>query len=309
MRRSWFACKQPLGFPLFSPRKNREHFPVREDSPQRPSAKSGPQKPADKPAPKNAGYELAQQSSEYRFLPVQCPNCGMEGKVKISRLDRTFTCKQCKKVFHCALDGTVSGERPAEAQDVDPAEMFVQEPQDRLSKWIESLPRVWQVALLGVAGLLLAYGVSLWMEPAKPLPGELEDRAAFAAKALARGQWKQVKRLAKPKTAGDLGRWYDKVRPKQWADVSEQTAIEVVVGKPTQQVKKYEKDKPVLDATVLVGIEVAGMPEASQLKDLSLHFSQDEEAQWWLDGERMLADTAVPQGASKGRKPAPKEAK
>lgn len=250
-------------------------------------------KPAKgKPAP---GSEV-----EYQYLPVECPKCHFEGKVKISRLDRTFTCKQCKKVFHVTLDGTVSGERPAEVV-VDPAEFVAEEPQGPIAKWLESLPRAWQLALLGLGGLLLAYGVSMWMEPAKPLPGELEDRARFAGVALARGEWKQLKRLAKAKTAGDLGRWYDLVRPKDWADIPADANVNVELGTQTQQLRGYEKEKPLLDAIIPITIEPSGK---SKLENLSLHFSQDNGADWWLDGDRLLSDASA--AKKPARKPAPK---
>lgn len=255
-----------------------------------PRPQSAPRKSA--PAGKTAlgkpaaGKHSPADDSEYQFLPVECPKCHFEGKVKISRLDRTFTCKQCKKVFHVTLDGTVSGERPHETV-VDPAEFVTEEPQGPVTKWLESLPRAWQLGLLGLSVLLLAYGVSVLMEPAKPLPGELEDRAAFAGKALARGEWKQLKRLAKAKTSGDLGRWYDQVRPADWADVTSETAVKATPGTPQQQLKGYEKEKPILDALVTVTIEPAGK---AALEDLPLYFTQDEAAEWWLDGERMLSD-------------------
>ena len=245
--------------------------------------------------PKSAGA--------YQYLPVECPKCHFEGKVKISRLDRTFTCKQCKKVFHVTLDGTVSGERPAEVA-VDPSTFVVEEPQGRFAKWLEALPRSWQMALLGLGGLILAYGVSLLMEPAKPLPGELEDRAGFAGKALARGEWKDLKRLAKAKTAGDLASWYELVRPKDWADLTSESAVEVTPGQATKQLKGYEKEKPILDAIVPVTIAPAGK---TKLENLQLHFSQDKSSDWWLDGERLYADVfAAKQPAKKAAKPGAK---
>lgn len=254
------------------------------------------------------GADDKAQQGEYQFLPVRCPNCGLEGKVKISRLDHTFTCKQCRKVFHVTLDGTVSGERPAEAP-VDPTEIVVEEPPGWLAKRLESLPRAWQMGLLGLGGLLLAWGVSVWMEPVKPLPGELEDRAVFAAQALAHGEWKQMKRLAKPKTAGDLGRWFDKVRPPQWSELTAESGVEVSVLEVSQQVQKYEKDKPVVGALVTVKVVAAGKPEDSQLSALVLQFAQDGEAQWWLDGEKMLADFKPPKSAPKASKAIPKGVK
>jgi hypothetical protein len=245
--------------------------------------------------------------SEYQFLPVECPKCHFEGKVKISRLDRTFTCKQCKKVFHVTLDGTVSGERPQEAA-VDPSQFVTEEPQGPITKFLESLPRAWQMVLFGLGALALAYGVSVLMEPAKPLPGEIEDRAKFAGQALAKGEWKQLKRLAKAKTSGDLGRWFDLVRPKDWADVGADASVNVEVGTPVQQLRGYEKEKPLLDSVVPITVEPAGK---SKLAGLALYFSQDNGADWWLDGERMLSDAALAKKPARkpDRKPMPKAAK
>jgi hypothetical protein len=291
---------------------------VPEQTPKRPVAGSKPspatggtQSPVSNPqaaAKKSAaaGPAAKAQQGEYQYLPVQCPNCGLEGKVKISRLDRTFTCKQCRKLFYCALDGTVSGERPPEA-DVDPAEFVTEEPQDWLSKRLESLPRVWQMAIFGVLVLAALYGLSVWMEPAKPLPGELEDRAAFAAKMLVTGQWKQVKRLAKRGTAGDLGRWYEQVRAGKWAEVTPETQVKIEVGQITQQLKGYEKQKPILDALVPVGIRLPGKSDDGPPDELFFRFSQDEESQWWLDGEALLANMRMDKGAAKHKKPAPKK--
>lgn len=256
-----------------------------------------PKPAAGKPA---KGKPSPGSEGEYQYLPVECPKCHFEGKVKISRLDRTFTCKQCKKVFHVTLDGTVSGERPHETV-VDPAQFVTEAPQGPIAKWLESLPRAGQMALLGLGGLLLAYGVSIWMEPAKPLPGELEDRALFAGHALAKGEWKQLKRLAKAKTAGDLGRWYDLVRPKDWADIPADANVNVELGPQTQQLRGYEKEKPLLDAILPITIEPPGK---SKLENLTLHFSQDDGSDWWLDGDRMLNDASA--AKKPARKPTPK---
>lgn len=230
------------------------------------------------------------QEDEYQFLPVRCPHCGLEGKVRISRLDRSFTCKKCCKVFHVTLDGTVTGERPPGAAAVDPADMVAEETQTRFEKWLARLPRVWQMVLGGACLLALGAGIKILTEPEVPLPGELEARAKFAAQALARGQWGQVKRLALPGTAKDLGGWYDKVRPESWSDVGSESRVNVEVGNPSKQLRGYAKNEPILDSGIAVTIEVPGK---GKLEDVRLTFSQDENLEWWLNGERMLKESTA----------------
>lgn len=267
-----------------------------EPSPKRPAAP--PQQPASG-KPRAPAPAAKVQEGEYQFLPVQCPNCGLEGKVKISRLDRTFTCKQCRKVFHVTLDGTVSGERPPEAVEADPADMVTEDPPSAVEKWISALPRAWQLVLLGAACLLLVYGISVWMEPVKPLPGELEDRALFAAKMLVTGQWKELKRLAKPGTAGDLGQWYERVRAGKWADVTPETPVKLEAGQVVKQLRGYEKQKPQLDATVSVGIQLADAAKQGEPEVIVLRFSEDEDSQWWLDGTTLMSDSKTKRPAKK----------
>ncbi|HVX62601.1 MAG TPA: hypothetical protein VHC19_18425 [Pirellulales bacterium] len=235
---------------------------------------------------------------EYQYLPVQCPRCGLEGKVKISRLDRTFTCKQCKKVFHVTLDGTVSGERPPQAVDADPADMIAEETQSRFERWVAALPRAWQIVLGGICLLALGFGIKALTEPEVPIPGELEARAKFAATALARGEWRQVKRLAFPGTVKDLGRWYDAVRPKGWAEATSESRVKVELGAVSKQLRGYEKNEPILDCVVPVTVEVPGK---GKLEKAPFYFSQDEELEWWLNGEMMLKN-AKPEKAAKKAK-------
>jgi hypothetical protein len=222
----------------------------------------------------------------------------LEGKVKISRLDRTFTCKQCKKVFHVTLDGTVSGERPPQAVDADPADMIAEETQSRFERWVAALPRAWQIVLGGICLLALGFGIKVLTEPEVPIPGELEARAKFAATALARGEWRQVKRLAFPGTVKDLGRWYDVVRPQGWAEATSESRVKVELGAVSKQLRGYEKNEPILDCVVPVTVEVPGK---GKLEKAPFYFSQDEELEWWLNGEMML-NNAKPEKAAKKAK-------
>ena len=188
---------------------------------QTPKPSESGSKPAGKPASgggagakAQAGQQAKAQEGDYQFLPVQCPRCGLEGKVKISRLDRTFTCKQCRKVFHVTLDGTVSGEHRLNLWPRDPADMVTEEPKTWFEKWLAALPRPWQMLLGGICLLALGYGIKVLTEPDVPIPGELEARTSSPPPPWRTGEWRQVKRLAFPGTVKDLGRWYDVVRPK-----------------------------------------------------------------------------------------------
>jgi len=241
---------------------------------------------------------------QFQYLPIECPKCGLSGKVKISRLDQTFTCKRCKKVFHMTLDGAVLGERPPDAPADESGLVTADDRPPWLVRRFEQLSRAWQWIVLGLVVAALCYGVALWMEPEKPLSGELEDRAVLAAKAFGYGDWKTIKRLAKHGAAGDLGSWYDAVRPESWADVTKESAVEVELGRPTQDFKGYAKSKskatakPILAMTTPAKIEVRGKPAC----DIDLVWSEDEHAEWWLDGEQMLKNLP------RGKKPAKKGA-
>lgn len=226
-----------------------------------------------------------EEAQQYQFLPIQCPNCGLDGKVKISRLDRTFTCKQCRKVFHVTLDGVVSGDRPPDAPLGE--EQFAPEPPPPLLvRWFEKLPRIGKYLAIGVVVIAALYGLSLLMEPAEPLPDELEDRAELAAKALGEGDWRTLKRLAMEGTTRDLGKWYDQVRPEAWKDFDKETnKVNVNLGRFAQELVKYEHNKPVIVKRVDAEIQIAGKGEPVEV---TLVWSEDEYKTWWLDGTKLL---------------------
>src|SRR5947208_13718979 len=60
---------------------------------------------------------LKPNDSELEYLPIECPRCGAKGRLRIERLDRSFTCKGCHRVFHVGVGGILPGERPAEPTD------------------------------------------------------------------------------------------------------------------------------------------------------------------------------------------------
>jgi hypothetical protein len=232
------------------------------------------------------------KGDEYKYLPLECPNCGFKGKVKISRLDQTFHCKQCGKVFHVTLDGTVTGDRPlAELVRDDAARVVVDQP-SRLEVWFGKMPPAAKWGVLGVMALVLAYFASFLLEPEEPLPGDFEERAVLAGKAIGHGDWKLLKRLAKKGTTSELGKWYEQQRPKDWDDVTADTTVDVQIKQVFKNLKKYEGTHPVIDQNVVIRIAVVDKPDPL---DLQLTFSEDKYSEWWLDGEAMVKAAQAPQ--------------
>lgn len=269
-----------------------------DQTPKRPSIGGKPQVPGKKSAAAPSPAAKAQQN-EYQYLPVQCPNCGLEGKVKISRLDRTFTCKQCRKLFYCSLDGTVSGERPP---DHDPMQLDAPPPpppEPWFVRLFGRLPRPVQWTGLGLIALAALYWLAGLVTPAEPLPAELSIRAELAAKSLAYGDWKTLKRMATRATTGSLSTWYDKARPKEWSDVTPESSVSVEVT-VNKQLRGYKKEVAMFDATSVANIRVAGKPEQAQREGLAICWTQDDDQQWWIDGERTLGELRPAKKKKKG---------
>lgn len=240
------------------------------------------------------------EDEEYKFLPIECPKCGLQGKIKISRLDQSFTCKQCKRLFHVTTDGVVLGERPPNA----PTGLgeSVPDQQPWLVRRIEQLPRIGKYLLGGILLLGSLYWLAGWMEPEEPLPGDLEERTVLVGKALGSGQWKTLKRLAKPGTAKELGQWYEKVRPEAWKDVTGEDTVDVKIDRIKKMLKKYEGgNTPVFDALADLEIGVLGKPEIK----VHLVWSQDKFAEWWLDGEETLKSARGPKAGKGKQQPQP----
>ena len=130
-------------------------------------------------------------AEQFSYLPVTCPGCGREGKVNISRLDHTFTCMQCRRVFHLSLQGSVLGER-FEPIEVDPY-VVSSPPSSPLIRWLEQLPRSAWWGAGGAAGAVVALALVwlLFFSGGDALPESLDDRP---------GSWPTPSR--KPNTAG-----------------------------------------------------------------------------------------------------------
>lgn len=240
------------------------------------------------PASSGPGGEAFGDKGVYKYLPLECPNCGYRGKVKIARLDQTFHCKQCGQDFHITRDGTVPGERPPDATPMSYAAAPVEEQPTWLEQHFIRLPPAAKWGVLGVLALVLVYGAVKLFEPAEPLPGELEDRAVLAAKAFAKGDWSTIKRLAAKGTTGDLGTWYEKQRLPEW-DQADPEKIQVKAGAVKRQLVRYEKTTPIVAMRTKMEIDVPECP----LSEIELIWSENKNAEFWLDGEKMVKESRL----------------
>jgi hypothetical protein len=228
---------------------------------------------------------------EFQYLPIECPKCRLEGKVKIRRLDRTFACKKCKSEFYVAPDGVVLGERPPEPV-YNP--YLVGAPQRRswLVRRVESLPRAVWLSLAGLAAVGAASAAAwlLLQGPEIEVPESLDGRARFVAEALARGDEARIVMVAAPESRRQAIEWCRTRRPNAW---STQVAIDTPIDVGVETLFKSSGTKApgggaeaaVGDAGIVVSIRPAGAKQAVQRM---LFWVQDDDLQWLLDGKRTL---------------------
>ena len=181
---------------------------------------------------------------EYEYVPLECPRCGLAGKVKISRLDRTFTCKQCKRVFHITVHGVVNGERPPPDVLPDPEAPLESQRVNRVERWFSRLPPWlrWSVAgglVGGLMVLVMLFGKLL----ADPFPADLDARAVIAGQAFAKGDWRTLDRLAMSGTSEALRQWYDKTPREAFAALDAESNVEATVGTASEMFRRAEKDE------------------------------------------------------------------
>ena len=209
-----------------------------------------------------AAIETAKKKKDslYEYLPLECPSCGFQGRAKISRLDRTFNCKQCGKVFHITGKGANKGERPPEEIELDPSMLIEVQPPNLLERWFGRLPPKirWTVlgaAVLGLAGLFMLFK----KVQEDPLPSDHRTRAILAGEAVAKGDWRTLERLAMPDTSEALREWYDSVPREGLSGVTMESNVSANVGamsKMFRRAEKNEKGKKVPVADFRTSVEV-----------------------------------------------------
>lgn len=231
---------------------------------------------------------------EYAYVPLECPRCGLAGKVKISRLDRTFTCKQCKRVFHITVHGVVNGERPPRDVLPDPEAPIQSQRANRLERWFSRLPPVVRWGIAGaIAGALPVIAMLFLRLREDPFPEDLSQRAAIAGQAFAKGDWRTLDRLAMPDTSDALRQWYEKAPRDAFAALGPESDVKAQVGelsKLFRRAAKNDKGKDELIADFRTPVEIQLPERADGPAKTVVDFVWVESArgQWQIDGQWML---------------------
>jgi hypothetical protein len=205
--------------------------------------------------------EAKPNDSELEYLPVECPRCGSKGRLRIERLDRSFTCKGCKRVFHVGISGILPGERPADQVDESGAlDQFTirAAPPGLIERLWAKLPKDGK-ALMGGAifiGLLVLCNVAyFWFFSGGGVPEKLLDRAKFVGEAYARNNLEDLQEMVAPDTQKEAIRWLAETRPEAWNNIPEDAVVSVSTpAKPDVASAKYGM------ATVTVKIVVSSAP-------------------------------------------------
>lgn len=221
------------------------------------------------------------ETHDYKYLPVTCPRCRAEGKVKIGRLDKTFICKQCKRHFHVDPDGVVSGDRLAPVDEEKAIEEALRpRRKGKLQKLWESIPRP---AKTGIAGAILLLSVIVWQIYAsgfmasEPLPEGLQERARYVAECLANADKQRVKKISADGTSGDASTWAVTKRPNDWPSAF--TPAQAPSFGTKVAFESYEKKS--------AGVAVTISPkDGFTSTTLMLYFSLGSDQQWYFDGKR-----------------------
>jgi hypothetical protein len=255
----------------------------------------------------------AEKFKHYKHVPLQCPNCGFEGRAKIVQLGCTFYCKQCGKDFHVTVQGTVRGTRPPEERRAPVGARIALEKPNLLERLYSRLPRLGRWAAW--AGLMLALGggVALWLQSQREasLPDDLQKRAELAGNAFAQGNWHLLDRMAMSEGSEALHDWYEKARPQELAELASKPDVRVTIGTMTKLFRRLERVEgknekvPVADFRTPLDIDVYETREGPLRFHLELVWVK-EDGEWRIDGE-WAREFSQPAKSAAPPRPAPEE--
>lgn len=292
---------------MTEPRSRPDPNPLAAPSPGA-ANHGGPDHPGSKPRVDPAGLEHVRSANVavptavgaaverfrniYKHLPLTCPNCGFEGRAKIAQLDRTFHCKHCSRVFHVTVQGTVTGMREPEDVHVDQGTAIAPQKLNWVEKRFVQLPRLARWAAL--AGVLLSLaGMAVWFKKLQPepLPRDLQKRAELAGRALALGDLHTLDRMTMTDQRETLHKWYEAVRPNEFADLPPESDLTVIVGalgkllRKAERVAGKQKKVPVADFRTPLEIALPPNDEGMQLVAQVDLVWVKEDGEWRMDGE------------------------
>lgn len=248
--------------------------------------------PAESLATPSVDGRFADRFKEYKYVPLECPSCGFEGKVKITMLDRTFHCKECNQQFHVTVRGTVPGKRPPDEHAVGPGAPVELNKPNMVEVWFGYLPRGarWAMLPVAVGAFVLLVLLFRWTRDA-PLPRDLPKRAELAGRALALGDLQTLDRMAISDQRKTLQEWYEAVRAKEFEGLTPESELGVTVGELSKLLRRVErvpgKKKKVAVADFRTPVEIALPPDGD---DMQLVAQVDmvwvkEDGEWRIDGD------------------------
>ena len=224
-----------------------------------------------------------------KYVPLECPNCGFEGKVKITLLDHTFHCKQCNQDFHVTVRGTVPGKRPPAEGIVDPSAPVELDKPNRIEVWFNRLPpgARWAMLPATVAAIVFLVVLFRWTRDA-PLPRDLQKRAELAGRALALGDLHTLDRMTMSDELETLRTWYEAVRPNEFTKLTPESDVTVTVGQLSKLMRRVEKvagkKKAVADFRTPLEIALPPEDEMQLVGQVDLVWVK-EDGEWRIDGD------------------------
>jgi len=238
----------------------------------------------------NLKPNLKPNDSELEYLPIECPRCGAKGRLRIERLDRSFTCKGCHRVFHVGVGGILPGERPADQTDESGAlnQYGIRTTPPSLPErlWAK-LPKDGKTMMggaIGIGFLILCNVAYFWFFSGTGLPVDLLDRAKFVGAAYARNDLAALQQLVAPDMEKEAAQWLQETRPEAWKNLPEDAVITVSPPrKPDVASAKYGM------ATVSVRISVSSTPGYLSIPLYWVpHSKSTTNPNWMLDAKRTL---------------------
>lgn len=238
------------------------------------------------------------QSSKAQYFPVECPHCHTRGRVRLTKLDKSFQCKKCGRSFHIDPDKVSAGVREAEHRDfVDDG---LHKPKWLLPDRASRLYRVWLATpgsvRLGIAGVLFlavaALGAWHSMRASGPeLPHSLEGRAQALAQSVVDNNPDVAKRIATRGDAERAAEWLSAARSAMGgarapAASEVQTTIEIKF-----QTANAKSGDRIAGVVLAFATRPADGAQPATYEFISF-WSQSGDSAWEFDADRTMKDAA-----------------
>ncbi len=244
------------------------------------------------------------------MIDLKCPSCGAGGRVPQYKVNVRLICKKCLKPFHITATGHAVAGDPPVAKDAPRGirrgeshgyekGVALDELASRLSRFNFQLPQISPIVLAVVGGIGLLIGAGFWILSRQ----SLEDRAAYIANSMMKGEMKSVIDVCVPGTETDAIMWYGDVYKKYMTLKLALGGQEAVVNVQPQGdtrggsalvVAHYSREGTRFEGPAFAETlqPVPSLSNSKQTLEVPLFLVKDAWGDWLLDGKR----TAVGSG-------------